>query len=145
MATAVARIFEDDYGLETLILCPKNLVPMWEDYRNEYQLRARVLSLSRIINELPNLRRYRLVVIDESHNLRNRGGRRYRALQEYIHANESKCVLLSATPYNKTYLDLSNQLRLSVEDEQWQAPPEMLRLVTRTDEFLQLQEEYLRP
>ena len=26
MATAVARIFEDDYGLETLILCPKNLV-----------------------------------------------------------------------------------------------------------------------
>jgi SNF2 family DNA or RNA helicase len=31
MATAVARIFEDDYGLETLIICPKNLVPMWED------------------------------------------------------------------------------------------------------------------
>src|SRR2546426_3314620 len=33
MATAVARIFEDDHDLETLILCPKNLVPMWEDYR----------------------------------------------------------------------------------------------------------------
>jgi len=31
MATAVARIFEDDYELETLIICPKNLVPMWED------------------------------------------------------------------------------------------------------------------
>ena len=30
MATAVARIFEDDYGLETLILCPKNLATMWE-------------------------------------------------------------------------------------------------------------------
>ena len=113
MATAVARIFEDDYGLETLIICPKNLVPMWEDYVYQYQLRARVLSLSRVLGELPTLRRYRLVVIDESHNLRNREGRRYRAIQEYVRANESKCILLSATPYNKTYLDLSSQLRLS--------------------------------
>ena len=32
MATALARILEDDYGLETLIICPKNLVPMWEDF-----------------------------------------------------------------------------------------------------------------
>ena len=117
MATAVARIFEDDYGLETLIICPKNLVPMWEDYVYQYQLRARVLSLSRVITELPNLRRYRLVVIDESHNLRNREGRRYRAIQEYVRANESKCILLSATPYNKTYLDLSSQLRIFVEDD----------------------------
>ena len=31
MATALARVFEDDHGLETLIICPKNLVPMWED------------------------------------------------------------------------------------------------------------------
>ncbi|MBI4337458.1 MAG: NgoFVII family restriction endonuclease, partial [Chloroflexi bacterium] len=117
MATAVARIFEDDYGLETLILCPKNLVRMWEDYRDEYRLRARVLSLSRVLTELPDLRRYRLVVIDESHNLRNRDGKRYRAIQEYIRANDSKCVLLSATPYNKTYLDLSSQLRLFVEED----------------------------
>ena len=117
MATAVARIFEDDYGLETLIVCPKNLVPMWEDYVYRYQLRARVLSLSRVLGELPNLRRYRLVVIDESHNLRNREGKRYRAIQEYVRANESKCILLSATPYNKTYLDLSNQLRIFVEDD----------------------------
>ena len=118
MATAVARIFEDDYGLETLIICPKNLVPMWEDYVYQYQLRARVLSLSRVVGELRNLRRYRLVVIDESHNLRNREGLRYRAIQEYVRANESKCILLSATPYNKTYLDLSNQLRIFVEEDQ---------------------------
>ena len=117
MATAVARIFEDDYGLETLIICPKNLVPMWEDYAHEYRLRAKVLSLSRVLSELPNLRRYRLVVIDESHNLRNREGRRYRAIQEYVRANESKCILLSATPYNKTYLDLSSQLRIFVEED----------------------------
>ena len=118
MATAVARIFEDDYGLETLIICPKNLVSMWEDYAHQYRLRARVLSLSRVIGELPKLRRYRLVLIDESHNLRNRSGKRYRAIQEYIQENDSKCILLSATPYNKTYLDLSSQLRLFVDGEQ---------------------------
>ena len=117
MATAVARVFEDDFGLETLIICPKNLVPMWQDYVYEYQLRAKVLSLSRVLTELATLRRYRLVVIDESHNLRNREGRRYRAIQEYVRANESKCMLLSATPYNKTYLDLSSQLRIFVEDD----------------------------
>lgn len=117
MATAVARIFEDDHDLETLIICPKNLVPMWEDYRARFRLRAKVLSLSRAISELPALRRYRLVLIDESHNLRNREGRRYRIIQEYIQENESKVILLSATPYNKTYIDLSNQLRLFVPED----------------------------
>jgi len=69
-----------------------------------------------VINELPDLKRYRLVMIDESHNLRNRDGKRYRAIQDYIQQNESKVILLSATPYNKTYLDLSNQLRLFVDE-----------------------------
>jgi superfamily II DNA or RNA helicase len=117
MATALARIFEDDYFLETLIICPKNLVRMWEDYRERYRLRARILPYSRVTRDLPSMRRYRLVLIDESQNLRNREGKRYRAIQEYIRENESRCVLLSATPYNKTYLDLSSQLRLFIEDD----------------------------
>src|SRR5690606_38967850 len=45
MATALARIFQDDYSLETLILCPKNLVPMWEKYVRDYRLIAEVMSL----------------------------------------------------------------------------------------------------
>jgi len=127
MATAVARIFEDDYSLETLIICPKNLVKMWEGYREQYRLRARVLSISRVLQELPDLRRYRLVVLDESHNLRNREGKRFRAIQEYIQKNESRCILLTATPYNKTYLDLGSQLRLFVpEDKNLGIRPERL-------------------
>ena len=118
MATAVARIFEDDHDLETLIICPKNLVPMWEDYREKYRLRGRVLSISRAIKELPEkVRRYRVVLIDESHNLRNREGKRYRVIQDYIQRNESRVILLTATPYNKTYIDLSNQLRLFVAED----------------------------
>lgn len=117
MATALARIFEDDHGIETLILCPKNLVRMWEDYRQQYRLRAKVLSITQAQRELPELRRFRLVLIDESHNLRNREGGRYRAIAEYIASNDSRVILLSATPYNKTYLDLSNLLRLFIDEQ----------------------------
>ena len=137
MATALARICQDDYGVETLIICPKNLVRMWEDYVATYRLVAKVMSLSTVVTQLPDTRRYRVVVIDESHNLRNREGKRFRAIQEYIAENESKCVLLSATPYNKTYLDLSSQLRLFVPDDSDLGirPERILRELTET-EFL---------
>ncbi len=137
MATAVARILEDDLGLETLIICPKNLVEMWMDYRDYYHLRARVLSITQVINKLPDLRRFRLVLIDESHNLRNRNGKRYRAIQEYVKENESRVILLSATPYNKTYLDLSNQLRLFIPEDSSLGirPDNLIRAIGET-EFL---------
>jgi superfamily II DNA or RNA helicase len=117
MATTLARIMQDDYNLETLIICPKNLVSMWDMYLQEYGIVGRVSPLSNVLNELPNLRRYRLVIIDESHNLRNREGKRYKIIKEYIEKNESKCVLLTATPYNKTFLDISAQLRLFLSDD----------------------------
>lgn len=135
MATALARIFEDDYDLETLIICPKNLVPMWEGYKDQYRLRGKILSISCAIKELPTLRRYRIVLLDESHNLRNREGKRFRAIQEYVRANESKCILLSATPYNKSYLDLSSQLRLFVPEDQdlGVGPEKLLREIGETE------------
>ena len=127
IGTAIAKILQEDCLLETLIICPKNLVQMWQEYVDNYRLYAKVLSISQVQNQLPELRRYRVVLIDESHNLRNRNGKRYRAIQEYIDINESKCILLSATPYNKTYLDLSAQLRLFVpEDENLGFRPEAL-------------------
>jgi SNF2 family DNA or RNA helicase len=127
VGTALAKILQEDCLLETLIICPKNLTKMWQEYVDNYRLYAKVLPISKVQTQLPELRRYRLVLIDESHNLRNREGKRYRAIQEYIAANESKCILLSATPYNKTYLDLSSQLRLFVpEDEDLGFRPEAL-------------------
>lgn len=117
MATALARIMQDDYNLETLIICPKNLVKMWDTYLQDYGIIGRICSLSNVINELPGLRRHRLIIVDESHNLRNREGKRYKAIKDYIEKNESKCILLTATPYNKTYIDISTQLRLFLNDE----------------------------
>ncbi|MDR0644018.1 MAG: phospholipase D-like domain-containing protein [Treponema sp.] len=116
-AIALAKLFEEDFFLETLIICPKNLEKMWQGYCDKYRLISRVLSQSMVQNELPNLRRYRLVIIDESHNLRNNEGARYRAIKAYLTSNESKVILLTATPYNKNYFDLSNQLRLFIPDD----------------------------
>jgi len=61
MATTIARIFQDDYFLETLVICPKNLETMWQDYLARYRLLGHVLPLSRVLGALPTLRRYRLV------------------------------------------------------------------------------------
>jgi superfamily II DNA or RNA helicase len=118
VATALARIFQDDYGMETLIICPKNLEKMWQQYVDDYRMFAKVLPISRAIRELPELRRYKLVLIDESHNLRNREAKTFKAIEEYVDKNDSKCILLTATPYNKTFLDLSAQLRLFVPEQQ---------------------------
>ena len=128
MASALARIFEEDQGLSTLVICPKNLVPMWQSYVDQYGLRAKVMSSSVVIKELPDVpARFRLLIIDESQNLRNREGKRYRAIREFIDQTDSRCILLSATPYNKSYLDLSAQLRLFVpEDRDLRIRPEHL-------------------
>jgi len=140
MATALARMFQDPpRSLETLILCPKNLVGMWEGYAHRYRLIAKVVSVSQAQSSLPELRRYRVVIIDESHNLRNREGRRWAAVRDYLARNASKCILLSATPYNKACLDLANQLRLFMnpDDVVGIRPEEYLRRDCdgRPDEF----------
>lgn len=116
-ACAVAKIMEEDLLLNTLILCPKNLVEMWEEYVEKYGLHAHVLSHSMIMSDLENLKRYRLVIIDESHNFRNSENKTYKKVKSYIEENESKVVLLSATPYNKSYKDLANQLKLFIPED----------------------------
>lgn len=137
MASALLKIVEEVDG-RSLIICPKNLVPMWEDYVETYDLSAKIVSLSRVESELPELRRYRTVLIDESHNLRNREGRRYRIIEEYIRTNDSQCILLSATPYNKSFIDLSSQLRLFIEDDQdiGIRPEAMIRMIGGETEFV---------
>ena len=68
---------------------------MWERYVHDFRLLGKVLPISQVIRDLPRLRRYRLVIIDESQVLRNREGKRYRVIRDYIKANESRCLLLS--------------------------------------------------
>lgn len=120
MATAIARIFQEDDQSNTLVVCPPKLAPMWEQYLQTYEINGRVLSLGKVIETLgrDDAPRYRLLVIDESHNLRNRESKRYRALSDYIERNEPRVLLLTATPYNKHFSDLGNQLRLFLDENQ---------------------------
>jgi superfamily II DNA or RNA helicase len=113
VGTAIAHVCEEEYGTSTLIICPKNLESMWQVYVERYGLRGKVVPISQVEKILPEIpARFRLVLIDESHNLRNREGKRYQAIKEYVEQSGSRCILLTATPYNKGYLDLSSQLRL---------------------------------
>lgn len=116
-ACALAKIFEEDFFYSTLIICPPNIKKMWNGYIERYDLKANIISIGEVQSKLPDMRRFKLVIIDESHNLRNDQGKRYRAIKAYLEENDSKVILLSATPYNKTYLDLSNQLRLFISDD----------------------------
>ncbi len=113
VGTAIAHICEEEYGTSTLIICPKNLESMWQGYVDRYGLRGKVVPISQVEKILPEVpARFRLVLIDESHNLRNREGKRYQAIKEYMEQSGSRCIMLTATPYNKGYLDLSSQLQL---------------------------------
>lgn len=116
MAIAVARIFQEFNDDNTLVICPPKLVPMWQWHLAQYRIAGAAMSLGSV-DDLERLPRYRLVIIDESHNLRNREGKRYAAIRTYIERNDSRVLLLTATPYNKQYTDLSNQLRLFLDDQ----------------------------
>jgi superfamily II DNA or RNA helicase len=117
IATAIARVMFEQHNSETLVICPKNLVRMWKDYLREYQIVGDVVSLSMAHAELPEMARFRLVIVDESHNLRNTDTRQWRAVRGYIERNDPRVVLLTATPYNKAFTDAAGQLRLWLADD----------------------------
>ena len=72
IAIAVAKILEEENGWQTLVLCPKNLENMWNEYiqHPDWGLRGRVIPTSRAQTELPKLKRHHIVILDESHNFR---------------------------------------------------------------------------
>lgn len=115
-ACAIAKMYENTFGSNTLIICPANLQDMWAKYRKQYDLKADIMSMAKPI-DVDHARYYKLIIIDESHNLRNSQGMRYRNIRDLIQKQDCKVLLLTATPYNKQYKDLSSQLRLFIDDE----------------------------
>lgn len=117
-ACAIAKIYETTYASSTLIICPANLQEMWRKYANKYDLKVDIMSMAKPI-DVDNTRYYRLIIIDESHNLRSGArGSRYRNIKTLIERQDSNVLLLTATPYNKDFSDLINQLRLFISDDQ---------------------------
>ena len=116
-ACAIAKIHEIHYAARTLIICPANLTEMWDGYIRDYDLKADVRSIAQQF-DVEESRYYKLVIIDESHNLRNDEGKRYRNIKALIEHLGCKVLLLTATPYNKNFKDIANQLRLFISEDQ---------------------------
>lgn len=128
-AVSTALVLREQYGYSTLVLCPKNLTRMWEEHLDAYDVPGEVVSYSTVHRDLPGLRRYQLVILDESHNLRSDKRRDYKAIKEYIEHNDSKVLLLTATPYNVRFTDVANQLSMYIaeDDDLGLEPREALR------------------
>lgn len=108
-----------------------------EKYVAKYDLKAEIMSMAKPI-DVDSARYYRLIIVDESHNLRN-GGKRYQNIKQLINHQDSKVLLLTATPYNKDFSDLSNQLRLFLSDDQDLGirPEEYIRSLGGERQFVQ--------
>lgn len=132
-ALAVMKFYQLQ-GREIILICPKKLQQNWRIYQKnqnskfekdqfEFFLRFHTDLTEELmekyqdradkffVNEKP-----KLFVIDESHNLRNDKSKRYKFLiDEILSKNEdSKVLMLSATPINNSLMDIRNQFKLIV-------------------------------
>jgi len=130
-ALAVIKYFELK-GYKVVLLCPKKLSQNWSQYQygnNSKFEHDRLLYWVRYHTDLQEgrLEKYAnpslsglqnnpklLVVIDESHNLRNDKSSRYQFLVEHIlqKNRDVKVLQLSATPINNHLTDVRNQFKL---------------------------------
>ena len=120
-----------------LVLCPKKLEKNWTLYPIHYRRRRNPLKadkfrynvlahtdLDREYGEANGIDLaqhewdgYDLVVIDESHNFRNRGVRYEKLMEDVIQSGgKTQVLMLSATPVNNRLTDLTNQICLITED-----------------------------
>lgn len=115
VATAMMLQTAEDYS--TLVLCPKNLEKMWQEHLDAYDINGRVVPYSMAAKILPDLKRFNLIICDESHNLRKNTRRDYEAIHTYVRENDSKVLLLTATPYNLAFEDVANQIGLYLDED----------------------------
>ncbi|MDD4516829.1 helicase-related protein [Massilibacteroides sp.] len=133
-ALAVMKYFELQ-GYKILLLCPKKLSNNWQRYlkdrhsifeadKFDFYIRYHTDLFEYRMNKdgmtLTNFKRFQkmLIVIDESHNLRNDGSNRYKFLIDNFYQNpgnrDIKTLMLSATPINNKLTDIRNQFKLIV-------------------------------
>ena len=162
-ALAVIKYYEERNG-RVLVLCPKRLRDNWtlwtrgNDERNplaDDRLAYDVLNhtdLSRYSGmsgdiDLEYLRwgNYDLLVIDESHNFRNKStdaekkDRYTRLIDDVIRSGvRTKVLMLSATPVNNKLLDLRNQIELITEgDDEYLAETDGIPSITQVTRVAQ--------
>lgn len=120
------KILEDfAYHLrqKALVVCPASLRSMWNKELRGSAIAATVLSQEELGREDFDAAPWGdadVVLVDESHNFRNRNAQRFANLELILGANggrgkdgsRKKMILLTATPINNDLLDLYQQLSL---------------------------------
>jgi hypothetical protein len=127
IGAAVLKHFVRVQGVKPLIICPKPLEDMWQNYNEDYELNARILPMSQL--KLPDQdgaksilegKVYKdrdFVLIDESHNFRNHASQRYDVLSEFLSKGMKKVCLITATPRNRSAADVYHQIKLFHQDD----------------------------
>jgi superfamily II DNA or RNA helicase len=125
--TWIAKKLLEDFAYhmrqKALVVSPASLRDMWERELKEASISATVISqeeLGREEFDPASGGDADVVVIDESHNFRNRLAQRYANLERILGANGGrgreggmkKVILLTATPISNDLFDLHNQLCL---------------------------------
>ncbi|MFN7016076.1 MAG: helicase-related protein [Fimbriimonadales bacterium] len=126
--TYLALRLLDDYAYHqrktALVICPAALRDtVWKPLLEQHAIPHRIESmeqLSRNQLNLGDLSQFSVIVVDESHNFRNPGANRWRNLFELVRnakPDETRLILLTATPVNNSVYDLYHQIRLITRDD----------------------------
>ena len=125
--TWIGKKLLEDYAYhlrqKALVICPASLRQMWTDELRDATIAGAVVSQEELGQpgfDAGLVSDADVILIDESHNFRNRTTQRYENLERIISANggrgrdgsRKKLILLTATPINNTIFDLYNQLTL---------------------------------
>jgi superfamily II DNA or RNA helicase len=125
--TWIGKKLLEDYAYhrrqKALVICPASLRNMWEKELREAAIAATIISQEELGREEFNPAPHGdadVILIDESHNFRNRNAQRYLALEKILGYRggrgrdglRKKLMLLTATPINNDLIDLYNQLSL---------------------------------
>ena len=108
---------------KALVICPASLRQMWTVELRDATIAANILSqeeLGQADFEPGPVGDADVILIDESHNFRNRTTQRYENLERIISSNggrgrdggRKKLIMLTATPINNNIFDLYNQITL---------------------------------
>ncbi len=113
---------------KAVVICPASLRAMWQQELAEATIAAPIISQEALGREEFDPTPYLdvdLILIDESHNFRNRTTHRYQNLERLIGGNggrgrqgtRKRLVLLTATPINNNIFDLYNQIMLFAQND----------------------------